>query len=283
MADSGESVKGLYDKCCTKAMLESLLASKALMDVSGYRKTSRLVRDSINIYRGKHKWIDGFGDKLVNSLLDDLEGDYYLEGILKHDPDSYEIGTNSMRNTINIIYEITSQLSTSYNAQLGFMRYFSDRITPNEVFDFEKLRMSQNRVKNAGNPQESLPALKDQFSQIFEDVFRPYSKSFTEIISYYPGMNPRKAYELVESLFSVTRCYQYRGEYKSDLREIRNALAHEKYRIGSKLSLILNDGSTIELTVSELLFRISMMSYKCMFISMVLPILNLEVMRGINL
>ena len=283
MNEKGESSVDLYDRCCEKALLESLLSSKFLMDIYGYGGTSRLVRDTINLYRGKHRWTDEFGERLVKTLTADLDKDLFLNGMKIHDPESYGDGKESMRRAIDTIGRIMSESSTTYNEQLEFLRYFIGIRTTCDNFDFEKLEMNRSRVLKAESPQDSFPALKDQFNQIFEDVCRPYSKNFTDVVSHYPGMKPKKAYAAVEDLLCACKCYQFKDDYKSDLREIRNAFAHEKYRVESKLVLTLNDGSTVEFGVNDMMFRTTMMQYKCMFVNMVLPIMNIEILRRMAL
>lgn len=283
MEGRGTSSKDLYDRCCQKALLESLLSSKFLNDIYGYAKTSRLVRDAINLYNGKHRLMDDFGKELVKALTEDMEKDVFLEGMRKFDPDSYDAGKDSMKRTIDAAGQIMSELSISYDEQLRFILFFEGITTTCDPFDFDKLEMNRNRVLKADRPQDSYPALKDQFNQIFEEVYRPYSRDFANVVSRYPGMEPETAYAAVENLLSVTGCYSYKDEYKSDIREIRNAFAHEKYRIREKMTLTLNDGSTVDYDTKEMMFRITMMQYKCMFVNMLLPIMNIEVLRSMAL
>ena len=188
-----------------------------------------------------------------------------------------------MKRTIDAAGQIMSELSISYDEQLRFILFFEGITTTCDPFDFDKLEMNRNRVLKADRPQDSYPALKDQFNQIFEEVYRPYSRDFANVVSRYPGVDPETAYAAVENLLSVTGCYSYKDEYKSDIREIRNAFAHEKYRIGEKMTLTLNDGSTVDYDTKEMMFRITMMQYKCMFVNMLLPIMNIEVLRSMAL
>ena len=275
----GTTSKDMYEQCCRKALLESLVSSSLMNDIYGSINTNSLVRETIDEYNKSNKLIDDFGTKLVQVLIKDLDDDHILEGIKKHEPELYEDGKRSILRTIEKVDTILSGLSSSFEEQLRFILYFECIKTTCDPFDFKKLRMNLDRIAEAKKSQDLNAALKDQFNQVFEQIYRPYAKDFTSLITRYPGMNSETAYRTVEDMLCIDRTYLVNDECRSDIREIRNAFSHEQYSIGEKIIITLKDGSTAIYSSQEIMFRLSMMYYKCMYLNMILPLINIEILR----
>ena len=273
----------LYRSCCKKSLVESLISAKLLKDIYGYDNTDRFIKETIRTYNTRGRVDEDYSTVLVKNLTLDLDNDQFLRGLEKHDAESYNRGKKSIERTLGFIKNVFSGLSVSFDEQLSFILYFDSIGNTCDSFDFDKLEMNRRRVIDADKPQDIYHALKDQYKQIYEEIYRPYSRDLSSVIARYPGFDQDTGYIAMENLLSVYECYDTGSEYKSDVREIRNALSHEKYSIGKNLTLTFKDGSRHDYDVKEMMFMISMMQYKCMYVNTVLPIMNVEVLRTMSL
>ena len=270
----------LYEQCCKTAALESIVSSKILKDLYGYSKACSFVRSNASYYNSNHKFLNNFGADFFEFMVADLDKDPDLVEIGRFDPDSFHKGLDSMKIMFSELKSILAKVSESYDERLRFILYYSsgDRVVNND-FDFDKFDVNIGRIKRAQDQKDLYPALKDQFNQIFEGIYRPFSRQFVNLFSRYPGIKPDDAYADTERALSVSNCCRYGQEFKSDLRVMRNSLAHENYRIGETMDLIMDTGEIESYDDKRMMFYISMMQHKCMLMNAIVPFMNIEVLR----
>lgn len=273
----------MYRSCCRKSLIESIVSAKLLEDIYGYKSTNGFIKKTAKNYNDNGR-IDGdYSTGLLENLVLDLDNDQFLIGLERYDAESYVWGRKSIERTLGFIKEIFSKVTSSFDEQLSFILFFDRICNTCDSFDFNKMEMNRRRIIDANKPRDVYPALKDLYKQIYEEVYRPYSRDFSNVVAHYPGFDRETGYIAVEGLLSVSQCYGTGEEYKSDVREIRNALSHEKYIINEGLALTFNDGSRHEYDIKGMMFMTSMMQYKCMYVNTVLPIMNVEVLRSMSL
>lgn len=280
---SGITSGELYRSCCKKSLVESLISAKLLKDIYGYDNTDRFIKETIKVYNQKGRIDEDYPTGLIKNLKLDLDKDQFLRGLERHDAESYDQGSKSIERSLRFISDIFSELSVSFDEQLSFIIFFDSIGNTCDPVDFDKMEMNRRRVIDANKPRDIYPAMKDQYKQIFEEIYRPYSRDFSNVVARYPGFDQETGYIAVEDLLSVRECYTVGNEYRSDVREIRNAISHEKYSIGENITFTYKDGSRHEFDVKGLMFMTSMMQYKCMYLNTVLPIMNVEILRSMSL
>ena len=280
---SGTTSNELYRSCCKKSLIESLVSAKLFKDIYGYENTDRFIKETIKTYNQNKRIVEDYSTGLIKNLTLDLDNDQFLRGLEKYDADSYDRGRKSIERTLGFISDIFSELSVSFDEQLSFIIFFDSIGNTCDPVNFDKMEMNRRRVIDANKPRDIYPAMKDQYKQIFEEIYRPYSRDFSNVVSHYPGFDQETGYIAVEDMLSVRECYTIGNEYRSDAREIRNAISHEKYSIGKNITFTYKDSSRYEFDVKGFMFMTSMMQYKCMYLNTVLPIMNVEILRSMSL
>jgi len=283
MAD-GLSPSEMYESCCKRSLGESLICAKMLSSDYGYDGTLSCVKTIIKEYNGSGKLPGDTGERILGALENDLDNDTILNGMARYDDGFAKLGKYSVIKSLETFKKTLSLYNGEYDKVLGFILYNYTLEKKEKHLDQNKNAMNAERMMRIYNdyPDAAFAFIKDQYTFIFEKLWKPCLYEYVNIIGRYPGIGKEAAGILIEDIMCASRCYDGEDGYKCDLREIRNAFAHENYAYDEQMRVRFRDKSVLKLEFKQMMSLIHLMEYKCMYVNLVLPLITLSVFAKMN-
>ena len=285
MDDLGFSVQDLYLRCCDRVLADAKTSMIFQRAIGGGRKSGIVFRDALNRYSGKREFPDDYITRLFEAERIDVKEFGFMKGTQQFDPEMFEACLDSFYRSLDIIDDVVSKTGGKPEEQLVFLRYILEHET--ELMRINQGRMQKNsdravRLYGSDNPEDAFPTLREQFMQNFQELYIPISSDVQDMIGHYPGIRSKDAYRITEDVLSFRRSYGTDSDLKSDLRHIRNHLAHSNYSEDGSIRITISESEVIELDMISLSAITAFMSLKCAFVNMLPPLMNIEVLRRIG-
>lgn len=285
MDDLSLSVLELYPRCCDRVLADAKTSMAFQRLMGGGRKSGIVFRDALNRYSGKRDFPDDYFTRFIEAERKDFKELVFLKGTRQYDPRGFEVCLDSFFRSLDVIEAVVSKIDGKPEDQLNFLRYILEHET--ELMGINQDRIQKNneravRLYGSNNPEDAFPVLREQFMQNFQEIYIPTSSEIQGMIEHYPGIRSKDAYRFTEDMLSFRRSYGTSSDLKSDLRHIRNHIAHSNYSEDESIRIILSGSEAIELDMTSLSAITAFMSLKCGFINMLLPLMNIEVLRRIG-
>ena len=285
MEDLSLFVQELYPRCCDRVLADAKTSMSFQRLMGGGRKSGIVFRDALNRYSGKRDFPDDYFTRFIEAERKDFKELAFLKGTRQYDPRGFEVCLDSFSRSLDVIEAVVSKTDGKPEEQLNFLKYILEHET--ELMRINQDRMQKNseravRLYGSNNPEDAFPVLREQFMQNFQEIYIPTSSEIQGMIEHYPGIRSKDAYRISEDLLSFRRSFGTGSDLKSDLRYIRNHIAHSNYSEDESIRIILSGSEAIELDMASLSAITAFMSLKCGFINMLLPLMNIEVLRRIG-
>ena len=285
MDDLGLSVQDLYPRCCDRVLADAKTSMSFQRLMGGGRKSGIVFRDALNRYSGKREFPDDYFTRLIEAERIDVKEFVFMKGTRQYDPERFEVCLDSFYRSLDVIADVVSKTEGKLEEQLDFLRYILEHETELMRINQDRMKKNSDRVErlyDSNNPEDAFPPLREQFMQNFEEIYIPISSEIQSIVKHYPGISSNDAYRITEDILSFRRSYGTGSDLKSDLRYIRNHLAHSNYSEDESIRITISESEAIELDMTSLSATTAFMSMKCGFVNMLLPLMNIEVLRRIG-
>ena len=285
MDDLGFSVQDLYLRCCDRVLADAKTSMLFQRAMGGGRKSEIVFRDALNRYSGKREFPDDYFTRLIQAERNDVKEFVFMKGTRQYDPEMFEVCLDSFYRSLEIIADVVSKTEGKPEEQLDFLRYILEHKI--ELMRINQDRMQKNsdravRLYGSDNLEDAFPTLREQFMQNFQELYIPISSDVQDMIGHYPRIRSKDAYRITEDVLSFRRSYGTGSDLKSDLRHIRNHLAHSNYSENGSIRITTSESEVIELDMISLSAITAFMSLKCAFVNMLPPLMNIEVLRCIG-
>lgn len=285
MDDLSLSVQELYPRCCDRVLADAKTSMSFQRLMGGGRKSGIVFRDALNRYSGKRDFPDDYFTRFIEAERKDFKELAFLKGTRQYDPRGFEVCLDSFSRSLDVIEAVVSKTDGKPEEQLNFLKYILEHETERMGINQDKMQKNSERavrLYGSNNPEDAFPVLREQFMQNFQEIYIPTSSEIQGMIENYPGIRSKDAYRFTEDMLSFRRSYGTGSDLKSDLRHIRNHIAHSNYSEDESIRIILSGSEAIELDMTSLSAITAFMSLKCGFINMLLPLMNIEVLRCIG-
>lgn len=285
MDDLSLSVYELYPRCCNRVLADAKTSMSFQRLMGGGSKSGIVFRDALNRYSGKRDFPDDYFTRFIEAERKDFKELAFLKGTRQYDPRGFEVCLDSFSRSLDVIEAVVSKTDGKPEEQLNFLKYILEHETERMGINQDKMQKNSERavrLYGSNNPEDAFPVLREQFMQNFQEIYIPTSSEIQGMIENYPGIRSKDAYRFTEDMLSFRRSYGTGSDLKSDLRHIRNHIAHSNYSEDESIRIILSGSEAIELDMASLSAITAFMSLKCGFINMLLPLMNIEVLRRIG-
>ena len=278
MTEGGYSAKDMYVDCCKKALAESLLYSKILTQGFGYQKIESTIKNVINEFNNNGKLERNLKDSVLKALEEDISNDVSLKGMAEFDSGFAKLSKQSSLMALNTFRKIFDLFDNDSDAIFRFVMYYKTLERKKKSLNEKKVMMNSERMAKIYReyPDAAFAFIKEQYTHIFEKLWKTCTYEYSNIIGRYPGVGKEASEILIEDIMCAARCYEINGEYKCDLREIRNSFAHDFYEYDEKMIIKLRDRSVLELEFRQMMSLVHLMEYKCTYVNMILPMITLS-------
>ena len=277
MDDGGFSAKDIYVECCNKALAESLLYSVILTEEFGYKDLQDVVKLIASEYKRTGCLPDDVEDRILNTLEKEIDNDERLKTMAKYDEDFAKLSKQSSLKALDTFRKIFDMYNGDSDSIFRFIVYCKTLQRKKKVLSEKKMQMNSERMAKIYKeyPDAAFAFIKDQYTHIFENLWKTCAYEYVNIIGRYPGVGKEESGILIEDIMCAARCYDYNEEYKCDLREIRNSFAHDFYEYDEKMTIKIRDKSRLVLEFRQMMSLVHLMEYKCTYINMIMPMMTL--------
>ena len=278
--DGGISQSEIFDICCKNSLASSLIRARMLYKENGYEETWNTVKTVLDDYKDSNRIPKNTGEKVLRSLEGDLDKDRVLNEMAKYDDEIADLGRSSVLKTLGTFRRIFSLYRNDDDEVSKFILYNYMAEEEDNQLNQKNLEKNADRMMKAyrDNPNTAFTFIKDQYTHVFEKSWKPCANNTRNMIERYPGIEKEEAGILIEDIMCASRCYDNTDGYKCDLREIRNAFAHENYMYDDRMTIILRDKTELTLEFKQMMTLIHLMQYKCTYVTLVTPLMTMSEM-----
>ena len=272
------SIYEILGKCIDKTLVESVICSKILKEEYGYQRTNETMMQILSKYRENKIIPKDRIEQIISSLKEDILSDTFIREQSKFGQKYKSVGEKSIHSTICTFEKILKSFQNDSDECARFILYLNGFSKREKSFNDERMNLNSNRALKIYRdyPEAAFPYIKEQYSYVFEKMWKECTYEFSNIMGRYPGIGKEDSLILSEELMCATECFSNLDAYKSDFREVRNAIAHENYCYEKdKIIFTLSNKTTLEFDFKELMFLTLLMGYKCTIVDLTLPLITL--------